>query len=92
MWAPQKKQCGLSETGCGNLYKGYQTLQKKEKREREREREREELKCGGMEEKIGDIKIKNRVVVFLAEEEQLSGKNVQGRIEQSTRNGGKCRQ
>ena len=39
------------------------------KRKRERgERERERLKCGGMEEKIGDIKIKNRVVVFLAEE------------------------
>ena len=37
-------------------------------RERQRDRERERLKCGGMEEKIGDIKIKNRVVVFLAEE------------------------
>ena len=36
--------------------------------ERERERERERVKCGGMEENIGDMKIKNRVVVFLAEE------------------------
>ena len=43
---------------------------RKRKRERgERERERERLKCGGMEEKIEDIKIKNRVVVFLAEEQ-----------------------
>ena len=25
------------------------------------------VKCGGMEENIGDMKIKNRVVVFLAE-------------------------
>ena len=37
---------------------------KGKEREIERERERERLKCGGMEEKIGDIKIKNRVVVF----------------------------
>ena len=36
---------------------------------RKRKRERgERLKCGGMEENIGDMKIKNRVVVFLAEE------------------------